>query len=197
IPSPFDPRLILRIAPAVARAAMESGVASRPITSFEEYRAQLERFAFRSGLVMKPVFAEAKTQPVRVIYAEGEDERVLHATQVVLEEKLARPILVGRPSVVEARMKRYGLAIKAGRDFDLVNPEDDPRYRSYVQSYIDAAGRHGVTPDAEIGRASCRERVWISVLAPAADINRSCLMDDCRATPHTIWPRARLAPDLR
>src|SRR5437868_4825441 len=148
IPSPFDPRLILRIAPAVARAAMESGVASRPIKSFEDYRAQLERFAFRSGLVMKPLFAKAKTQPVRVIYAEGEDERVLHATQVVLEEKLARPILVGRPSVVEARIKRYGLAIQAGRDFDLVNPEDDPRYRSYVQTYIDAAGRHGVTPDA-------------------------------------------------
>ncbi len=97
---------------------------------------------------MKPVFAKAKTQPVRVIYAEGEDERVLHATQVVLEEKLARPILVGRPSVVEARIKRFGLAIKAGQDFDLVNPEDDPRYRSYVQSYIDVAGRHGVTPDA-------------------------------------------------
>ena len=148
IPSPFDPRLILRIAPAVAKAAMESGVATRPIKNFEDYRAQLERFAFRSGLVMKPVFAKAKTQPVRVIYAEGEDERVLHATQVVLEEKLARPILVGRPSVVEARIKRYGLAIKAGRDFDLINPEDDPRYRSYVQSYIDVAGRHGVTPDA-------------------------------------------------
>jgi malate dehydrogenase (oxaloacetate-decarboxylating)(NADP+) len=148
IPSPFDPRLILRIAPAVARAAMDSGVASRPIKNFEDYAAQLERFAFRSGLVMKPVFAKAKTQPVRVIYAEGEDERVLHATQVVLEEKLARPILVGRPSVVEARIKRFGLAIKAGQDFDLINPEDDPRYRSYVQSYIDAAGRHGVTPDA-------------------------------------------------
>ena len=134
IPSPFDPRLILRIAPAVAKAAMASGVASRPIANFEDYAAQLERFAFRSGLVMKPVFAKAKTQPVRVIYAEGEDERVLHATQVVLEEKLARPILVGRPSVVEARIKRFGLAIKAGQDFDLVNPEDDPRYRSYVQS---------------------------------------------------------------
>jgi malate dehydrogenase (oxaloacetate-decarboxylating)(NADP+) len=148
IPSPFDRRLILRIAPAVAKAAMESGVASRPIKNFEDYAAQLERFAFRSGLVMKPMFAKAKTQPVRVIYAEGEDERVLHATQVVLEEKLARPILVGRPSVVEARIKRFGLTIKAGRDFDLVNPEDDPRYRSYVQSYIDVAGRHGVTPDA-------------------------------------------------
>src|SRR6204780_3276376 len=148
IPSPFDPRLILRIAPAVAKAAMDSGVASRPLPNFEEYCIQLERFAFRSGLVMKPVFAKAKTQPVRVIYAEGEDERVLHATQVVLEEKLARPILVGRPSVVEARIKRYGLAIKAGRDFDLINPEDDPRYRSYVQSYIDVAGRHGVPPEA-------------------------------------------------
>jgi malate dehydrogenase (oxaloacetate-decarboxylating)(NADP+) len=148
IPSPFDPRLILRIAPAVAKAAMTSGVATRPIANFEDYTAQLERFAFRSGLVMKPMFAKAKTQPVRVIYAEGEDERVLHATQVVLEEKLARPILVGRPAVVEARIKRYGLAIKAGEDFDLVNPEDDPRYRSYVQSYIDVAGRHGVTPDA-------------------------------------------------
>jgi malate dehydrogenase (oxaloacetate-decarboxylating)(NADP+) len=147
IPTPFDPRLILRIAPAVARAAMESGVATRPIKSFDEYAAQLQRFAFRSGLVMKPVFAKAKTQPVRVIYAEGEDERVLHATQVVLEENLARPILVGRPSVVEQRIKRYGLAIQAGKDFDLVNPEDDPRYRSYVQTYIDIAGRHGVTPD--------------------------------------------------
>ena len=122
IPSPFDPRLILRIAPAVAKAAMASGVATRPIKNFDEYAAGLERFAFRSGLVMKPVFAKAKTQPVRVIYAEGEDERVLRATQVVLEEKLARPILVGRPSVVEARIKRFGLAIKAGKDFDLINP---------------------------------------------------------------------------
>ena len=115
IPSPFDPRLILRIAPAVAKAAMESGVATRPITNFDDYTARLERFAFRSGLVMKPVFAKAKTQPVRVIYAEGEDERVLRATQVVLEEKLARPILVGRPSVVEARIKRFGLSIRPGR----------------------------------------------------------------------------------
>jgi malate dehydrogenase (oxaloacetate-decarboxylating)(NADP+) len=148
IPSPFDPRLIQRIAPAVAKAAMDSGVATRPIKNFDEYAAGLERFSFRSGLVMKPVFAKAKTQPVRVIYAEGEDERVLRATQQVLEEKLAKPILVGRPSVVEARIKRFGLSIKAGRDFDLVNPEDDPRYRSFVQSYIEVAGRRGVTPDA-------------------------------------------------
>jgi malate dehydrogenase (oxaloacetate-decarboxylating)(NADP+) len=148
IPSPFDPRLILRIAPAVAKAAMASGVASRPIADFEAYQETLERFAFRSGFVMKPVFAKARTQPVRVIYAEGEDERILRATQAVLEEKLARPILVGRPSVVEARLKRFGLSIRAGHDFDLINPDDDPRYRSYVQDYIDAAGRSGITPDA-------------------------------------------------
>jgi malate dehydrogenase (oxaloacetate-decarboxylating)(NADP+) len=148
IPSPFDPRLIQRIAPAVAKAAMESGVATRPIKNFDEYTALLERFAFRSGLVMKPVFAKAKTRQMRIVYAEGEDERVLRATQQVLEEKLANPILVGRPSVVETRIKRFGLAIKPGRDFELVNPEDDPRYRSYVQSYIDVAGRRGVTPDA-------------------------------------------------
>ena len=117
IPSPFDPRLILRIAPAVAMAAMDSGVATRPITSFDDYYAQLERFVFRSGLVMKPLFAKAKAQPVRVIYAEGEDERVLHAVQTVLEEKLARPILVGRPAVVEARIKKYGLAIRGRRGF--------------------------------------------------------------------------------
>ncbi len=159
IPSPFDPRLILRIAPAVAQAAMASGVATRPIADFDDYRAQLERFAFRSGLVMKPLFAMAKAKPVRVIYAEGEDERVLHATQTVLEEKLARPILVGRPSVVEARIKRYGLSIRAGKDFDLINPEDDPRYRSYVQSYIDVAGRHGATPD--VARTTIRTNATV------------------------------------
>ena len=124
-------------------------MATRPITKFDEYSALLQRFAFRSGLVMKPVFAKAKTQPVRVIYAEGEDERVLRATQVVLEEKLARPILVGRP--VRRRSPDQAIwtfAIKAGQDFDLINPEDDPRYRSYVQTYIDVAGRRGVTPEA-------------------------------------------------
>ena len=148
IPSPFDSRLILRIAPAVARAAMESGVATRPISNFDDYYAQLERFAFRSGLVMKPLFAKAKAEPMRVIYADGEEERVLLAVQVILEEKLAQPIRVGRPAVVEAQIKKSGLSIRAGVDFDLVNPQDDPRYRSYVQSYISIAGRAGVTPAA-------------------------------------------------
>ncbi len=109
IPAPFDPRLILRIAPAVARAAMDSGVASRPIEDFEAYEDRLNRFVFRSGFVMKPMFSQAKADPKRVIYAEGEDERILRAAQVVVEEGLARPILVGRPSVIETRLKRYGL----------------------------------------------------------------------------------------
>jgi malate dehydrogenase (oxaloacetate-decarboxylating)(NADP+) len=148
IPSPFDPRLILRIAPAVAKAAMATGVATRPISDFAQYLEELDRFVFRSGFIMKPVFAQAKTQAVRVIYAEGEDERILRAVQVVVEEKLAQPIVVGRPSVVQSRIERFGLSIRAGEHFHLVNPEDDPRYRSYVQSYLEVAGRRGVTPDA-------------------------------------------------
>ena len=149
IPSPFDPRLILRIAPAVARAACESGVASRPIEDFDAYIDKLNRFVFRSGLVMKPVFSIAKSaQAKRVIYADGEDERVLRAAQVVLEEGIAEPILVGRPNVVDVRLKRYGLRIRPGVDFELINPEDDPRYRSYVDLLIELMGRRGVTQEA-------------------------------------------------
>ncbi len=148
IPSPFDPRLILRIAPAVARAAMDTGVAEKPIEDFEAYEDSLNRFVFRSGFIMKPLFTQAKAEPKRVIYAEGEDERVLRAAQVVVEEGLARPILIGRPAVVETRLKRFGLDIRPGRHFDLVNPEDDPRYRDYVASYQEVAGRRGITPDA-------------------------------------------------
>ncbi len=148
IPSPFDPRLILRIAPAVARAAMDTGVATRPLADLEAYAESLTRFVFRSGFMMKPLFAKAKEARKRVIYAEGEDERVLRAVQVVVEEGIATPILVGRPAVVEARLKRFGLAIVPGRDFELVNPEDDPRYRDYVATYVDVAGRRGITPDA-------------------------------------------------
>jgi malate dehydrogenase (oxaloacetate-decarboxylating)(NADP+) len=148
IPNPFDPRLILRIAPAVAKAAMQSGVATRPIGDFAAYQERLNRFVFRSGFIMKPVFTQAKEQIKRVIYAEGEDERTLRAIQAVVEEGLARPILIGRPAIVEQRLKRFGLAIQPGRDFELINPEDDPRYRTYVQVLVEAAGRKGVTPDA-------------------------------------------------
>jgi malate dehydrogenase (oxaloacetate-decarboxylating)(NADP+) len=148
IPSPFDPRLILRIAPALAEAAMKSGVATRPIADLEQYRDRLNAFVFRSGFVMRPLFAKAKTDPKRVVYAEGEDERVLRATQVVVEERLAKPILIGRPAVIEARLKRFGLAIQPERDFVLINPQEDARYRQYVDLYVEAAGRKGVTPDA-------------------------------------------------
>jgi len=148
IPSPFDPRLILRIAPAVARAAMETGVATRPIADMEAYVDQLDHFVFRSGFIMRPLFQRAKQDKKRVIYAEGEDERVLRAAQAVVEEGIARPILVARPSVLENRLQRFGLSIRPGVDFDLINPEDDPRYRDFVRSYIEIAGRRGVTPDA-------------------------------------------------
>ncbi len=148
IPSPFDPRLILRIAPAVARAAMETGVALKPIADFHAYEERLSRFVFRSGFVMKTILQAAKADPRRIIYAEGEDERVLRAVQTVVEEGLAIPILIGRPSVVENRLERFGLSIRPGKDFELVNPEDDPRYRDYVQTYIEVAGRKGIRPDA-------------------------------------------------
>ena len=149
IPSPFDPRLILRIAPAVAQAAMDSGVATRPITDMDAYVDKLTRFVFRSGLVMKPVFAAARTAAKkRVIYADGEDERVLRAAQVVLEEGIAEPTLIGRPHVIDVRLRRYGLRIRPGVDFTIVNPEDDPRYRDYVDLLIQLAGRRGVTQEA-------------------------------------------------
>jgi malate dehydrogenase (oxaloacetate-decarboxylating)(NADP+) len=146
IPNPFDPRLILRIAPAVAKAAIKSGVATRPIVDFETYLNRLDRFVFRSGFIMKPLFTTAKADPRRVIYAEGEDERVLRAVQVIVEEGLAKPALIGRPAVIEARLERYGLSIRPGKDFVLINPEDDPRYREFVNAYVEAAGRHGITP---------------------------------------------------
>jgi len=149
IPSPFDPRLILRIAPAVAKAAEESGVALRPITDFDAYLDTLNRFVFRSGFVMKPIFAAAKlAQPKRVVFSEGEDERVLRAAQVLLEEGTAVPILIGRPNVIETRLKRYGLKIRPHTDFEVINPEDDPRFRDYADLYFSLVGRSGVIPEA-------------------------------------------------
>ena len=147
IPSPFDPRLMLRIAPAVARAAMESGVARRPIADFNAYADQLNRFVFRSGFIMKPLFAKARAANKRVLYSEGEDERVLRAAQVVLEEKIAQPVLIGRPEVIRDRIKRFGLTIEPGVNFQVIDPRNDPRYRDYVATYLKVAGRKGVTPD--------------------------------------------------
>jgi malate dehydrogenase (oxaloacetate-decarboxylating)(NADP+) len=145
IPKPFDPRLIVMIAPAVARAAMESGVATRPIADFAAYREKLTTFVYHSGLLMKPIFAGAKKDPKRIVYAEGEEERVLRAIQVVVDEGLARPILVGRPAVLAKRVERFGLRMVPGKDFEIINPEYDERYRDYWQEYYRLTERKGVS----------------------------------------------------
>jgi len=147
IPKPFDPRLIVRIAPAVANAAMESGVATRPIEDFDAYVQRLTQFVYASGLLMKPIFSAAKAEPRRIVYAEGEDERVLRAVQVVVDEGLAKPILVGRPAVLQQRIERFGLRLQAGKDFEAVNPEQDDRYREYWQEYHRLAQRRGISQD--------------------------------------------------
>ncbi|BCF98679.1 malic enzyme [Paraburkholderia sp. PGU19] len=155
IPKPFDPRLIIKIAPAVAQAAMDSGVATRPIQDMDAYREQLGATVYRTGMVMRPVFAAAKAQPARIVFAEGEDERVLRAAQFVLLEKIAKPILVGRPSVIEMRLKKMGSKLKCGEDVEIVNPEDDPRYQKSWQAYHEIGAREGVTP--EVAKAAMRK----------------------------------------
>jgi malate dehydrogenase (oxaloacetate-decarboxylating)(NADP+) len=150
IPRPFDPRLMLRIAPAVAQAAMQSGVATRPLADLDAYRDQLQQFVYHSGTFMKPIFASAKKaqsagRTTRVVFAEGEEERVLRAAQVVADEGIARPILIGRPAVIERRLERFGLRIHPGADFDVVNPEFDARYRDFWQTYHRLAARRGIT----------------------------------------------------
>jgi len=150
IPMPFDPRLLIKIAPAVAKAAEESGVATRPIKNLEAYADSLQEFVYRSGTFMKPLFSVAKgTHPElkRIVYAEGEEERVLRAVQVVVDERLARPILVGRPPVLETRIQKFGLRLKLGVDFDVINPDYDDRYRDYWTSYYELTNRKGVTEE--------------------------------------------------
>jgi malate dehydrogenase (oxaloacetate-decarboxylating)(NADP+) len=147
IPKPFDPRLIVKIAPAVAQAAMDSGVATRPIEDFEAYRQQLNNLVWISGLVMKPVFAEAKRNPKRIIYAEGEDERVLSAVRNVVDEGMARPILIGRRDVVLGRIQKLGLRLRPEIDFELVTPENDPRYKELWTTYHELTERKGISVD--------------------------------------------------
>lgn len=150
IPRPFDPRLILKIAPAVARAAMASGVARHPIDDLRAYAASLGDFVYQSGIVMRPVFATAKNvvpDLKRVLYAEGEDERVIHAAREAVEEGLARPMLIGRPAVIEARIRKVGLNFAPGRDFDIIDPEQDVYYRELWREYYSLMARDGVTPD--------------------------------------------------
>ena len=149
IPTPFDSRLILRIAPAVAKAAAESGVATRPITDYEAYHQSLTRFVYQTGMIMRPVFQAAKSSSrQRVVYAEGEDERVLRAAQLAIEDGLAQPILIGRPAVIESRIAKAGLRMKLGQDVQCVTPESDARFRQYWETYHRLMGRNGITPEA-------------------------------------------------
>lgn len=156
IPQPFDPRILLYVAPAVAQAAMDSGVATRPIENMQDYKDKLSYFVFKSGLMMKPVFDKARQNPKTVVYAEGEDERVLRAVRTVLDDNLARPILIGRPEVVQSRINRIGLDLVIGKDFELVNPQQDNRFREYWNLYFEIMQRNGVTP--EIAKAIVRTR---------------------------------------
>ncbi len=155
IPKPFDPRLIVQIAPAVAEAAVASGVAARPIEDIEAYRQKLLGLVYHSGQLMRPLFMQAKKAPKRVIYADGEDERVLRAVQTVVDERIGFPILVGRPSVIEMRIKKFGLRLRDGDNIEIVNPEDDDRFNDTWSAYYKLRGREGVTPD--IAKAMVRK----------------------------------------
>jgi malate dehydrogenase (oxaloacetate-decarboxylating)(NADP+) len=147
IPKPFDPRLSGIVSSAVARAAMETGVAARPLSDLEQYKADLDASVFKSALLMRPVFEAARTAERRIVFAEGEDERVLQAAQAIIEDTTELPILIGRPDVIEKRCERAGLLIRPERDFNVVNPENDPRYRDYWETYHRIMARRGVTPD--------------------------------------------------
>ena len=160
IPKPFDPRLMEKIAPAVARAAAESGVATRPIADLDAYREKLRQFVYASGTVMKPIFDQAKkARARRVAYAEGEEERVLRAVQVVADEGLARPTLIGRPAVIAARIEKFGLRLAEGRDYDVVNVEHDERYRDFWMSYHRMTERKGVT--VQVAKIEMRRRLTL------------------------------------
>ncbi|MFL4468436.1 NADP-dependent malic enzyme [Tateyamaria armeniaca] len=154
IPKPFDPRLVGIVSSAVARAAMQTGVATRPIDDLEAYKIKLDGSVFKSALLMRPVFEAARAKARRIVFAEGEEERVLRAAQAMIEETTETPILIGRPEVIEARIERAGLNLRLGENFELVNPENDPRYRDYWETYHKLMCRRGVSPD--IARAVMR-----------------------------------------
>ncbi|MEO7009595.1 MAG: phosphate acyltransferase, partial [Caldimonas sp.] len=160
IPKPFDPRLMMRIAPAVAKAAADSGVALRPIADLDAYRAKLQTFVYASGTAMRPIFSLARSAlHKRIAFAEGEEERVLRAVQVVVDEGVARPTLIGRPEVIAQRIDKFGLRLAAGRDYDLVNTENDHRYRDYWQTYHRLTARKGVT--AQLAKIEMRRRLTL------------------------------------
>ena len=172
IPKPFDPRLMIKIAPAVAQAAMDSGVATRPIADMAAYMERLQSFVFASGTLMKPIYAAAKAAQIkRVAYAEGEEERVLRACQVVSDEGLARPTLIGRPAVIVQRIQKFGLRLKEGVDYDVVNVEQDERYHAFWQQYHRKTARHGVTQ--QLAKIEMRRRLTLigSMLLENGDVD--------------------------
>ncbi|MDT8449280.1 MAG: NADP-dependent malic enzyme [Wenzhouxiangellaceae bacterium] len=164
IPQPFDPRLLMQLTPAVAKAAMDSGVATRPIEDMDAYREKLAQYVFRTGLLMKPVFDAARDDPKRVVFAEGEEETVLRAVQTIVDDGLAKPILVGRPAVVDMRIERAGLRIRPGEHFELVNPESDPRFKEYWTTFHSITARRGVTPDSAKAIVRTRNTVIAAIM---------------------------------
>ncbi|MDR9388826.1 MAG: NADP-dependent malic enzyme [Wenzhouxiangella sp.] len=164
IPQPFDPRLLVEVASATAQAAMDSGVATRPLDSLDAYRERLSQYVFRTGLLMKPIFDAAKAEPKRVVFAEGEVESVLRAVQVLVDDGLAQPILIGRPDVVSMRIEKAGLRIRAGEDFELVNPESDPRFKAYWQTFYGITKRRGVTPQSAKALVRTRDTIIASLM---------------------------------
>jgi malate dehydrogenase (oxaloacetate-decarboxylating)(NADP+) len=169
LPKPFDPRLIVEVPSAVAKAAMDSGVATRPIENIRAYRDQLSQYVFRSGMVMKPVFDRAQQDPRRIAYAEGEDERVLRAAQTLVDEGLAKPILIGRREVIEQRISSMDLRLKADRDVEIVEIVRDPRYHHYADDYRRLMGRHGVTPDYAADIMRSRQTAFAAMMVRRGD----------------------------
>jgi malate dehydrogenase (oxaloacetate-decarboxylating)(NADP+) len=162
IPKPFDPRLIVKVAPAVAKAAMDCGVAERPIEDMDAYEQHLQQFVYHSGTTMKPIFQLARSvepEKKRIVFAEGEEERVLRAMQIIVDEKLAKPILIGRPAVIEQRIARYGLRLVAGQDYTVVNTDHDERYRDFWQEYAKMMSRKGITP--QMAKLEMRRRTTL------------------------------------
>ena len=159
IPKPFDPRLIVKVAPAVAQAAMDSGVATRPLADMKAYLQQLNEFVYHSGLRMRPVFIAARKTPARIVFCEGEDDRVLRAVQTVVDEGLAKPVLIGRPDVIEARIAKAGLRLASGEHFELVNPDSDSRYKELWQDYYNIMSRKGV--GVEYAKSEMRRRTTL------------------------------------
>jgi len=164
IPQPFDPRLLVEVATATAKAAMDSGVATRPLDSLEAYRERLSQYVFRTGLLMKPIFDAARLEPKRVVFAEGEVESVLRAVQVLVDDGLVKPILIGRPDVVDMRIEKAGLRIRPGKDFELVNPASDPRFKAYWQTFYDITKRRGVTPQSAKALVRTRDTIIAALM---------------------------------